>query len=208
MDVTEEVMVMNAYREKVSRKHKVLVLIHRTEAPSPVVTMLNMAGYQTETLIAEDKYDFIRALLVTVPDLIIADGYDPATGLPILEVVKHIYEAVPFLVLLPDNSKEKVVAWKGGGAKEVIRADEWELLPIAVKGSLFQNIETRVLLTQMRVFQQIRANIEGLNSILSFMEESGRHPSNFSTDVCRQIETSLEYLHELQEKLRQSQKKA
>ena len=102
-----------------------------------VARELKKAGIISETILVENKIDFINALKEFVPDIILSDHSLPSfNSHEALKIVKDMGIEVPFILVTATVSEEYAVSIIKDGASDYILKDRLQRLPNAILGAI------------------------------------------------------------------------
>jgi PAS domain S-box-containing protein len=107
---------------------------------------LRKEGFVFISEVVETKNDFIRALNVFNPDLIISDYSLPSfDGMQALKIAKKFYPAIPFILYTGSMNEETAVECIKAGAWDYIIKEHSARLPFAVKEAMEKKAKLNII---------------------------------------------------------------
>jgi two-component system sensor histidine kinase UhpB len=117
-----------------------LKILHLEDLPSDadmVMRELKKAGITGEIFLADNKEDFIKALIEFSPDIILSDHSLPSfNSHEALKIVKEMGIEIPFILITATVSEEYAVNIIKEGASDYILKDRLQRLPNAIVAAL------------------------------------------------------------------------
>ncbi|MEL6590623.1 MAG: response regulator [Bacteroidota bacterium] len=188
---------------KVAKKTtvRVLILAHRPDITTELIQQL---PFEAEPQLVCEKYEFVRSILSFHPEVILVDGHLPClTGTESLYLARKAYPNVPVIVLYDANSPTIAAEALMEGASNCLSYRELHHLSNSMKEAQEQHPEHSIDLVSRRIVKQIQQNLAGLDEIRDFFAESSENSASlYSEDIKSEIERSIDYLEQLEHKMR------
>lgn len=119
------------------RKLKILHLEDYQSDAALIKRQLKTANIECEILLVDNKTDYLKALKIFSPDIILADHTLPSfNSLEALEILKETGKKIPFILITATVSEEYAVHVMREGADDYILKDRPQRLPDAMLNAL------------------------------------------------------------------------
>ncbi|MEL7339851.1 MAG: hypothetical protein AAGM67_05135 [Bacteroidota bacterium] len=180
---------------------RVLILAHRPDITKELIQRL---PFEADPQVVCEKYEFVRSILSFHPEVILADGHTPClSGTEALYLARKAYPNVPVVILYDAQSPNLAAEALMEGASNCLSYHELHHLSQSMKEAQNQHPEHSIDLVSRRIVKQIQQNLAGLDEIRDFFAESSENSASlYSQDVKSEIERSIDYLEQLEHKMK------
>jgi PAS domain S-box-containing protein len=159
-----------------------LKILHLEDSSSDaelVRRLLKKNSFEFDRLLVDTKEEFLSALKMFVPDIILSDHSLPSfNSHEALEIVKAANLDIPFILITANVSEEFAVDVIGKGADDYILKDRLQRLPSAIHNALdkhrFKRERQEFINNVIKNEKRFRALIENSSDGIAVLSETGK----------------------------------